>query len=160
MRISLESAEARKVKRTNHNYGRNEMTTNEKYKVRLERKIAPITGDNSGIGLGIVDGQLAPCPNKPNCVSSQAAASGPAQARERLDRAIAGLKRALVVEREANYWRAEFTSALWHFVDDVEFLFDDSARRIDVRSASRVGYGDFGVNRRRMEEIRRRFSVE
>ncbi len=172
MRISLESAEARKDKRTNDNYGRNKMTTNEKYTGRLERKIAPITDDNSGIGLGIVDGQLARCPNKPNCVSSQTPASdkkhsiealtyssGPAQARERLDRAIAGMKRALAVEREANYWRAEFTSALWRFVDDVEFLFDDSARRIDVRSASRVGYGDFGVNRRRMEEIRRRFSV-
>jgi len=43
-------------------------------------------------------------------------------------------------------------------VDDVEFLFDDNARRIDIRSAARVGYSDFGVNRRRMEEIRRRFS--
>jgi uncharacterized protein (DUF1499 family) len=125
---------------------------------------------NSGIGLGIVDGRLAPCPNKPNCVSSRAASSDkqhyiealtysgePAQARERLERAIAGMKRARVVVREANYWRAEFTSALWRFVDDVEFLFDDNARRIDIRSAARVGYSDFGVNRRRMEEIRRRF---
>jgi len=128
-------------------------------------------GGNSGIGLGIVDGRLAPCPNKPNCVSSQAAASDkrhciealtysgePAQARGRLEGAIAGMKRARLVGREANYWRAEFTSALWRFVDDVEFLFDDNARRIDIRSAARVGYGDFGVNRRRMEEIRRRFS--
>jgi uncharacterized protein (DUF1499 family) len=104
-------------------------------------------------------------------VSSQAAANDkqhyiealtyrgePAKARERLDRAIAGMERARVVVREANYWRAEFTSALWRFVDDVEFLFDDNARRIDIRSASRVGYGDLGVNRRRMEEIRRRLS--
>ena len=69
---------------------------------KLEEKIALITGGNSGIGLGIVDGRLAPCPNKPNCVSSQAAASdkqhyiegltysgGPAHARERLDPQIA-----------------------------------------------------------------------
>jgi uncharacterized protein (DUF1499 family) len=123
------------------------------------------------IGLGIVDMRLAPCPNKPNCVSSQEAASDkqhhiealtysgePAQARERLERALAGMKRARVVVREVNYWRAEFTSALWRFVDDVEFLFDDNARRIDIRTASRVGYSDLGVNRRRMEEIRRRFS--
>ena len=122
--------------------------------------------------LAIVDGALAACPNKPNCVSSQAAASDkkhyiealtyngePAQAREGLELAIAGMKRGRTVVREANYWRVEFTSALLRFVDDVEFLFDDNARRIDVRSASRVGYSDLGVNRRRMEEIRRRFSV-
>ena len=128
-------------------------------------------GGKSGIGPGIVDGRLAPCPNKPNCVSSQAAAgdkqhyiealtySGePAEVRGRLERAVAGMKRARVVVREANYWRVEFTSALWRFVDDVEFLFDDTGRRIDLRSASRVGYSDLGVNRRRMEEIRRRFS--
>ena len=122
--------------------------------------------------FAIADGRLAACPNKPNCVSSQAAASDkrhyigaltysgePAQARERLQLAIAGMKRGRTVEREANYWRVEFTSALLRFVDDVEFLFDDNARRIEVRSASRVGYSDFGVNRRRIEEIRRRFSL-
>lgn len=122
-------------------------------------------------GLGIVDGRLAPCPNKPNCVSSQAAASDkqhsiealtyndePEQARQRLERAIAGMKRSRLVTREANYWRAEFKSALLRFVDDVEFLFDDNGKRIDVRSASRVGYSDLGVNRKRIEEIRRRFS--
>ncbi len=115
--------------------------------------------------------RLAPCSNKPNCVSSQAAASDrqhyiealtysgePALARERLELVIAGMKRAQVVVREPNYWRAEFRSALWRFVDDVEFLFDDYAKRIDVRSAARLGYSDFGVNRRRVEEIRRRFS--
>ena len=128
-------------------------------------------GGKSALGPGIVDGRLAPCPNQPNCVSSQAAAgdkqhyiealtySGePAEVRGRLDRAIAGMKRARVVVRQANYWRVEFTSALWRFVDDVEFLFDDTDRRIDLRSASRVGYSDLGVNRRRVEEIRRRFS--
>jgi uncharacterized protein (DUF1499 family) len=118
----------------------------------------------------IVDGRLPPCPNKPNCVSSQVAASDkhyiealtysgePEQARQRLEQVIAGMKRARVVRRDASYWRAEFRSALWRFVDDVEFLFNDSAQRIDIRSASRVGYSDLGVNRRRIEEIRRRFS--
>ena len=114
---------------------------------------------------------MAPCPNKPNCVSSQTAASDkqhyiealtyrgePAQARQRLERAIAGMKRARVAVREANYWRVEFRSALWRFVDDVEFLFDDNAKRIDLRAAARVGYSDLGVNRRRIEEVRRRFS--
>lgn len=122
-------------------------------------------------GLGIEDGRLAPCPNTPNCVSSQAAASDkqhsiealtyngePEQAHQRLDRVIAGMKRSRLVTREANYWRAEFKSALFRFVDDVEFLFDYNEKRIDVRSASRVGYSDLGVNRKRIEEIRRRFS--
>jgi uncharacterized protein (DUF1499 family) len=70
------------------------------------------------------------------------------------------MKRARVVVREANYWRAEFRSALWRFVDDVEFLFDDNARRINIRSAARVGYSDLGENLRRMEEIRHRFSAQ
>lgn len=148
------------------------MTTDEKYIGNREEEIPPIIGCNSATGLGIAEGQLAPCPKKPNCVSSQAAAGDkrhsiealtysdePTKARERLYEAIASMKRARVVKREANYWRAEFTSSLWRFVDDVEFLFDDNSRRIDIRSASRVGYGDFGVNRRRMEEIRSRFSV-
>jgi uncharacterized protein (DUF1499 family) len=147
----------------NKNWRPNKMTTEQKYMGKLE--------GNSGVGPGLADGQLAACPNKPNCVSSQAAPSdrrhyiealtysdGPAQARERFEQTIAGMPSARVVVREANYWRAEFTSRLWRFVDDVEFLFDDDARRIDIRSASRVGYGDFGVNRRRIEEIRRGFS--
>jgi uncharacterized protein (DUF1499 family) len=71
---------------------------------------------------------------------------------------VNGMERARVVVRGANYWRAEFKTALWRFVDDVEFLFDDNARRIDIRSASRVGYSDLGVNRRRIGEIRNRFS--
>jgi len=130
-----------------------------------------VTTNGKYPGLGIVDGRLPPCPNKPNCVSSQAAAidkqhyiealtysDEPEQARQQLERAIAGMKRSRMVTHDANYWRAEFTSALWRFVDDVEFLFNDDTKRIDIRSASRVGYSDLGVNRKRIEEIRRRFS--
>jgi uncharacterized protein (DUF1499 family) len=51
----------------------------------------------------------------------------------------------------------EFRSALFRFVDDVEFVLDDSARVIHFRSASRAGYYDFGVNRRRMQEISDRY---
>ena len=138
---------------------------------KLEGKTALSIDGNSGIRFRIADGRFAPCPKKPNCVSSQAAATDkqhyiealtysgePSQAREWLNRAVTRMKRARLVVREGNYWRAEFTSALWRFVDDVEFLFDDDARRIDIRSASRIGKRDFGVNRRRIEEIRRRFS--
>lgn len=67
-------------------------------------------------------------------------------------RALEAMPRSTVVKQEANYLYAEFRSRLLGFVDDVEFLFDGSA--IQVRSASRLGRRDFGVNRRRVEELR------
>jgi len=69
---------------------------------------------------------------------------------------IAGLPRTRLVEEDETYLHYEFTSLLLRFVDDVEFLFDDEAKAIHFRSASRTGYGDLGVNRRRMEDIRSR----
>jgi len=120
--------------------------------------------------MGVTGGRLAACPDSPNCVSSQSADprhaidpiryGGTAQrARERLVQAISGMKRAQVVMAEERYIHAEFTSAFFRFVDDVEFLLDDGTGTIHVRSASRVGYSDFGVNRRRVEEIRKRFDA-
>ena len=69
---------------------------------------------------------------------------------------IAGLSRTKLVQEADTYLHYEFTSLLLRFVDDVEFLFDDETKTIHFRSASRTGYGDFGVNRRRMEDIRLR----
>ncbi len=68
--------------------------------------------------------------------------------------AIATLRRTKLVEEDESYLHFEFTSLIMRFVDDVEFLFDDESKTIHFRSASRTGYGDLGVNRRRMEEIR------
>jgi uncharacterized protein (DUF1499 family) len=120
--------------------------------------------------MGVIDGRLAACPDSPNCVSSQSTDprhaiaplryEGTAEkARGLLIEAVSGMKRARIVATEERYLRAEFTSALFRFVDDVEFLLDDVTRTIHVRSASRVGYSDLGVNRRRMEEIRSRFDT-
>ena len=69
---------------------------------------------------------------------------------------IASLPRTKLVEEDEAYLRYEFTSLLLRFVDDVEFVFDEETNTIQFRSASRTGYGDFGVNRRRMEDIRSR----
>ena len=69
---------------------------------------------------------------------------------------IAALSRTKLVEEDEAYLRYEFTSLLFRFVDDVEFVFDDASKTIHFRSASRTGYGDLGVNRKRMEEIRSR----
>ena len=67
---------------------------------------------------------------------------------------VAGLPRTNLVEETEVSLRYEFTSALLRFVDDVEFVFDEDHRTIHFRSASRTGYSDLGVNRRRMEDIR------
>ncbi|MCP9464314.1 MAG: DUF1499 domain-containing protein [Nitrospira sp.] len=110
--------------------------------------------------------ELAPCPSSPNCVSTQAQdarhAIAPlryqkplAEAKAMLKAALDSLPRTRLVEEDDIYLHYEVTSLLFRFVDDVEFLFDEQAKTIHFRSASRVGYGDFGVNRRRMEEIRR-----
>lgn len=109
--------------------------------------------------------QLVPCPSSPNCVSTKAQDEGHAiapiryhksrlEAKEALKKAIRSLPRAKLVEEDESYLHYEFTSLLLRFVDDVEFLFDDEAKTIHFRSASRTGHSDFGVNRRRMENIR------
>src|SRR5512147_2742892 len=108
---------------------------------------------------------LAPCPASPNCVSTQAQDEGHAiapiryrksraEAKEALKEAIHSLPRMQLVEEDETYVHYEATSLLLRFVDDVEFLFDDETKTIHFRSASRTGYGDLGVNRRRMEKIR------
>ena len=63
------------------------------------------------------------------------------------------------MEDTGAYLHVEFTSAIFRFVDDVEFLFDAGSGTIHMRSASRAGYSDFGVNRRRMEAIRSQFDA-
>jgi uncharacterized protein (DUF1499 family) len=118
-------------------------------------------------------GQLAPCPDSPNCVNSQTPASDTVHAiapltysgtldaaKNHLRAVIAAMPRTKIVADEGNYLRAEFTSLIFRFVDDVEFVFDDAAKTIDFRSASRAGQGDMGVNRKRMEEIRTKFSAQ
>ena len=112
---------------------------------------------------------LKPCPSSPNCVSSLAKedpahrvpplkwTGGLDQAKARLRQAVLGAGNATFVVEEDTYWHIEFRSRVFRFVDDVEFLFDTSARLIHVRSASRVGRSDLGVNRARVEKIRARF---
>lgn len=113
--------------------------------------------------LGVKDGRLAPCKPTPNCVSSQAdpadqehyiapiVYSGTMQ---ELRRAVESMTRATVIREEGNYLYAEYKSALLGYVDDVELWLDDKARVVHVRSASRLGRSDFGVNRKRIEELR------
>jgi len=128
--------------------------------------IAGCTGTPPG-NIGVKDGKLAPCPASPNCVSSQSQSadkehavepltytgSAPAAIAE-LKKIVLGMKRTKIVAETEIYLRAECTSAIWRFVDDVEFYGDEHAKVIHVRSASRMGKSDLGVNRKRVEAIR------
>lgn len=118
--------------------------------------------------IGTHDGKLAPCPSSPNCVSSQSSDdahriapltySGRAtDAMKKLTAIVQTFPRTSVITVSDSYLHAEFTSALFRFVDDVEFLVDNTAKVIHVRSASRMGYSDLGVNRKRIEQVRLRW---
>lgn len=73
---------------------------------------------------------------------------------QRLIGILESLPQATIATREPNYLHVEFRSSLFGFVDDVEFLADEAANVIHVRSASRIGYSDGGTNRRRVEMLR------
>lgn len=111
--------------------------------------------------------RLPPCPRRPNCVSSQATDSSqrvpPLPCLESCERTLKRLATILrstpgvrIVEDSPPYLRAEFTTAIFRFVDDLELLADSQRGVIDVRSASRVGTWDLGTNRRRVESLRQR----
>jgi uncharacterized protein (DUF1499 family) len=107
---------------------------------------------------------LDPCPNSPNCVSTLAKKRSkkmePLQYDQSVKEAMADLK--LIISKvegsellaaEATYLHYAFHTKRGNFIDDVEFLLDSTAKVIHFRSASRVGYGDFGANKRRMKKI-------
>lgn len=118
--------------------------------------------------IGVREGKLAACPNSPNCVSSQSTdavhkidpltyTSTPEDAIANLKRIIQSLPRTKIITENQDYLYAEFKSALLGFVDDVEFYLDRKANVIHLRSASRLGQSDLGVNRQRIETIRAKF---
>jgi len=109
--------------------------------------------------IGVQDGRLTPCPDSPNCVSSyeteESHSIEPLVAElNQIEQVLLGLDEANIVDAGDNYLYAEFTSRIMGYVDDVEFLFDPVNGITHVRSASRLGYGDMGVNRKRIEAIR------
>ena len=116
--------------------------------------------------VGTHHGRLAECPDSPNCVCSQS--ENPAhhvepipfdvsveEARDRLKQILGQMPRTTIVSESDGYLRAECRSRVFRFVDDLEFVFDDRSKPIHIRSASRAGYGDLGVNRQRVEMIRK-----
>jgi uncharacterized protein (DUF1499 family) len=127
--------------------------------------------------LGVRDGKLKPPSRTPNSVSSQAELWPDAPQKEyariaplplagdakatiaRIAAVVLDLPGARIVERREDYLYAQFTTALMRYVDDVEFWVDPAAGVVQVRSASRLGSKDFGVNRARIESIRARLAA-
>jgi len=118
--------------------------------------------------LGVENGRLAPCPTSPNCVSTQAtdeehriapiAYEGEtAAAQANILAILQADPQFSIITNTPTYIHAEARTAVWQFIDDVEFYFDEANDLIQFRSASRLGYGDGGVNRQRMEEMRTLF---
>ncbi len=120
--------------------------------------------------LGVRDGRLKPSPGTPNAVCSQARdgrheiapltyATTAQRAMEALVGIVEATARTRIVSRTSDYLYAEYASTLLGFVDDVEFWFEPNTKLIQVRSASRVGHSDFGVNRARIEAVRKRLAT-
>lgn len=117
---------------------------------------------------GLVAGRLRACPDSPNCVVSEnetpasrveplSFEGDPRQAWDALRRAVEHGGGSIREDRNGYLW-ATFTSRIFRFVDDVEFRMDETRGAIHLRSASRAGYSDFGVNRKRVEKLRVAFA--
>lgn len=147
------------------------------YRLPVKRRLVPIAVGSLVLALATVScmsspatsgpngGRLTPCPTSPNCVCSQDIGSAAyiepihttGSAPETLAKVkaiVLALPRTRLVEERPDYLRFEFRSRIFRFVDDVEFLASGTDPAIQVRSASRTGYSDLGVNRKRIESIR------
>lgn len=123
--------------------------------------------------LGVKEGKLKRPSRTENSVSSQAdlwpdhpmkayasiaplKATGDGSAEMgKIAETLKSMPRTTIIKQEPGYIYAQNTTALLKFTDDVEFSLDAGKGIIDVRSASRIGRKDFGVNRGRVESIRR-----
>ena len=114
--------------------------------------------------LGVKQGKLSPLSRKPNCVSTQTEAQSKQVAplsyqqnasdqMQRVIKAIESMPGASIRQCEGNYLYAVFTTKIMRFKDDVEIYLDDDAKLLHFRSASRLGYSDLGVNRKRYERF-------
>ena len=120
--------------------------------------------------LGVNNGRLAPCPNSPNCVSTQSQdprhqidpipfTTSLAEAKTALLQIVRSIERAEILVDDPTYIHAEFRTKGIGYVDDVELYLDQEAGVIHFRSSARLPYWDWGFNRKRMEHIRAAFEA-
>ena len=121
--------------------------------------------------LGVQDGRLKPLPTSPNGVSSYASPddkqhhieplpllNSPEESLTHLVGLLEDRSDAEIIEQTDRYIRVEFTTRWLGFVDDAEFLIDEPAGVVQLRSASRLGHSDLGVNRKRIESLREQWT--
>lgn len=119
--------------------------------------------------IGIQAGSLAICGNKPNCVCSLDNrpnymilpldwVGSESIGIEKIESLVNSFPRTKVISKSGNYLHAEFRTLIFGYVDDVEFLVDVNAKKIHIRSASRLGYSDLGANLSRVEKLRTLFA--
>lgn len=115
--------------------------------------------------LGVVEGKFFPCPDSPNCVSSQETDEehkiepikfGSENPVQELEKVISTFSKTKILTKTENYIHAVFQTPLMNYIDDVEFFVDFENRLIHIKSASRLGKDDLGANRKRVEEIRKK----
>ncbi|MGH4123952.1 MAG: DUF1499 domain-containing protein [Clostridium sp.] len=115
--------------------------------------------------LGVNKGKLAQMPNKPNAVSSETEEKDKKvealvfkgnlkNSKDMIIKVIENYGNAKIIKKETNYIYAIFTTGIMKYHDDVEFYFDESKKLIQIRSASRIGYSDMGLNRERYNKLR------
>ena len=118
--------------------------------------------------LGLTHNQLFPCPSTPNCVCSEnpvqkgyaaplSFTGQPDESWQRARETVTAMG-GRIVEENNHYLHAVFTSRFFRFIDDLELRLDETAEVIHFRSASRTGYSDLGVNRKRIETLRSLFT--
>lgn len=115
--------------------------------------------------IGVKDGKLAECPDIPNCYSTDTSIEhlkvdfipliqDVSYSKRIMKEVIAGMSRTKLIKETNDYLYFEFRSLAWRFIDDVELYFNESTKNIHIRSASRIGTNDYGMNPKRIEEIR------
>jgi uncharacterized protein (DUF1499 family) len=128
-----------------------------------------ILADTSTLPAGeLIEGRLRPCPNRPNCATSDSSSdssgkniiapirfqNSPEDAWQKIQLITARLGGDIRKITSTYLW-ATYTSKFFGFVDDVELRMEPENKVIHIRSGARVGYFDFNVNRRRIEKIRK-----
>ena len=114
---------------------------------------------------------LEPCPNSPNCVSSQSRdpshqippvrfSIASEKAWNTWKELIQAQRNLVTFDADRFHLKATFATPIFRFKDQVTCLLDQESRIIHVRSASNLGYWDLGVNRRRIEHLRSAFDQE
>lgn len=120
----------------------------------------------SGDAAGLVDGKLTRCPIKRNCVCSEYPNDNlhfvepillgdiPDESAKASVRKIVMHMGGVIHDEKEDYLAATFSSSLFSFVDDLELRFEPELKQIQIRSGSRVGDSDMGINRKRVEQFR------